>query len=362
MPRADLHNALVIDREIYDASQVDAALLDPVIRPVAGLPGVARPFVVMRAYQGPQGVYSERFVVTDRNDRERYASPERPIQLTGEMFENRFSDTLTAVLLDDLEEHTATFYVDDEVVGSIPVFVEATYGGDPRVAVEETFNQALKKGTILWVRVPQPAPRRAGADGKVDDTRPVWFTFDDGKVFLIVGETEQRVPGLAEASEVTLIARSKDQRSQVAAVPAAVRVIPTDDDEWDERARAALPKRLNLPDGQDALARWRERCTLVELTPRFRNAAVEARASAAPVQAAGTPAAAVGGGTEAARAPAAQAGDDIHVEAEVDQEVYDKLIADGKSERLARAKAKAAFVRKERARIMSEREAASGAV
>jgi NADH-quinone oxidoreductase subunit I len=48
--------------------------------------------------------------------------------------------------------------------------------------------------------------------------------------------------------------------------------------------------------------------------------------------------------------------EDIHVEAEVDQAVFDQLIAGGTSERVARAKAKAAFVRREKARIRAERE------
>ena len=37
------------------------------------------------------------------------------------------------------------------------------------------------------------------------------------------------------------------------------------------------------------------------------------------------------------------------------QEVFDQLIAEGKSERVARAKAKAAYVRAEKARIRAER-------
>jgi NADH-quinone oxidoreductase subunit I len=48
------------------------------------------------------------------------------------------------------------------------------------------------------------------------------------------------------------------------------------------------------------------------------------------------------------------AAEEPHVEAQVDQEVYDQLIADGTSERVARARAKAAYVRKERARIKAE--------
>jgi NADH-quinone oxidoreductase subunit I len=86
--------------------------------------------------------------------------------------------------------------------------------------------------------------------------------------------------------------------------------------------------------------------------------------------------AAGGGSAEAAAAPGAAAADpadepmapadaevakvapaEVHVEAgEIDQETYDQLIAEGKSERMARAKAKAAFVRKERKRLQAEQE------
>ena len=83
-----------------------------------------------------------------------------------------------------------------------------------------------------------------------------------------------------------------------------------------------------------------------------RKAAEQAAAAAAPAPAAeakaGVGAAAKGGG-------AAPAEEEIHVEAQVDQEVFDQLIAEGKSERVARAKAKAAYVRAEKARIRAER-------
>ena len=53
---------------------------------------------------------------------------------------------------------------------------------------------------------------------------------------------------------------------------------------------------------------------------------------------------------------------EIHVKAgEIDQETYDQLIAEGKSERMARSKAKAAYVKKEKARLRAEAEAAGGA-
>jgi NADH-quinone oxidoreductase subunit I len=73
-------------------------------------------------------------------------------------------------------------------------------------------------------------------------------------------------------------------------------------------------------------------------------------------------AAAVGGGSSAAGggegggAATAARSDEIHVEAQVDAETYDRMIAEGASERVARAHAKATYVRREKARIRAERE------
>ncbi len=62
------------------------------------------------------------------------------------------------------------------------------------------------------------------------------------------------------------------------------------------------------------------------------------------------------GGAEQAAAPKPA---EVHVEAgQIDQETYDQLIAEGKTERMARAKAKAAYVKKEKARLRAEAEGA----
>ena len=86
-------------------------------------------------------------------------------------------------------------------------------------------------------------------------------------------------------------------------------------------------------------------------------AARKAAEATAAASAAAAPTAAAGEGPKAGGTVAA-AEEAIHVEAEVDQEVFDQLIAEGKSERVARAKAKAAYVRREKARIRAEREGA----
>ncbi len=90
-------------------------------------------------------------------------------------------------------------------------------------------------------------------------------------------------------------------------------------------------------------------------------AGAEAGATADADSAPGAPespdAAAEGEATAAAPPPA-----EIHVEAgEIDQETFDRLIAEGKSERLARAKAKAAWVKKEKARLRAEAEGGDAA-
>lgn len=358
MARADLHYALVLDREIYEASAVDPALLDPVVRVEGGVPGFARPVVILRDYQGPQGAYTEYCTITDPRGVEVARTNTRRIALRGEMFEDRVVTVLSHLRVDSGGEHQLHCYIDDTEVGSIPVFLEIGLGGDLRVALEETFKKALSKGSVAWLSVPRPTTTtgrgRLRRTSSPEHTQAVWFVLQGTTVYVLNGPTEQQVPGLAEASEVFITARSKDLRSKVSRVPAAVRLVPKDDPRWEKVASAALGNRLNLPDGDGAVERWRTRCELFELTPRFGDdlpAAAEDGAPASAAEAAPTAEA------EAGEAPARRPEDDIHVEAQIDQTVYDQLIAEGKSERIARSKAKAAYVRAEKARILAEREA-----
>lgn len=356
MTRADLHSAFVIDREIYDASQVDPSLLDPIVRPVAGLPGPVNPVAVVRAYQGPHGGYTEQFVLTDADGAVRYRSELRRIQLSGEMFEDRFVTTIRALALGDHREHAVTFYVNDEEVGSVPVFIEAGRGGDPKVAAQETFKKAVSKGDILWLSVPQPAPaQRSWLERKkpvgAEHAQAVWFVYEDDKVYVLNGPGEQQVPNLPNVERVTIIARSKDHRSEVSKIPATVRTVDPSEDVWERVMKTAVTNRLNLPDMDQAIERWRATCVLLELTPVFH----ESRRAAADAQ---SPEAAAGAApAEPAAASPAPEEDKIEVDVQIDQETFDKLIAEGKPERIARAKAKAAYVRRERARVKAEQEA-----
>jgi hypothetical protein len=113
---------------------------------------------------------------------------------------------------------------------------------------------------VVWVEV----PGEGGTDGRAV---PVWYGTLDGRVYVLVGGSEQHVPGLAEASQATLIARSKEQQSLVAEVEASARVVPPNDPLFARVVPLLLPRRLNLRDGEQAADRWRKECTLVELTP-----------------------------------------------------------------------------------------------
>ena len=272
MARADLHYALAVDREILEAASVDPSLLDPVVRVPSGLPGEAQPFVVLRDYQGPVGYYTERFEIVDAKGREVYRSGIRRLNLRGEMFEDRFTDTVAGLAFSDPDEHQLRFFLDDDAVGQVPLFLESGMGGDPRLAAEETFKKAVGKGEIIWITVPHvpQAGRGTAKAQRKPHTQPVWFLTQGTKIYVLTGPGEQDVQGLTQASEVEITARSKDLRSRVSRVSASVRVLPKDE-EWDKLAQSATPKRLNLPDKtyEDAVRRWRETCEIVELTPQF---------------------------------------------------------------------------------------------
>ncbi|MGH3443107.1 MAG: NuoI/complex I 23 kDa subunit family protein, partial [Nitriliruptorales bacterium] len=91
-----------------------------------------------------------------------------------------------------------------------------------------------------------------------------------------------------------------------------------------------------------------EAAKALETVEKERQKALEAAARQAQEHA---PRQAATGAPQAAAAGAPAVEEEIEVEAEVDQETYDKLIAQGKPERVARARAKATFVRREKARI-----------
>jgi hypothetical protein len=128
-------------------------------------------------------------------------------------------------------------------------------GGATSTAMQES----LKKSTILWLKWPT-------ADG--EQTMPVWFLYDakTGKIHVLSGERQQTIPGAERLREVTVVLRWKGKNSQVAEIPADVRVLEPGP-EWDEVAEKIAEKRLNIPGlPEETARRWRDECVILELT------------------------------------------------------------------------------------------------
>ncbi len=124
-------------------------------------------------------------------------------------------------------------------------------------AVEES----LKKSTIIWLRWE--------LDGQ-EQTMPVWFVYDNksGKIYVLSGERQQRIPGAERLRECRVILRWKGKNARVAEIPARVRVIEPGA-QWDEVAEKIAEKRLNIPGlPEETARRWRDECVILELTLR----------------------------------------------------------------------------------------------
>jgi hypothetical protein len=222
--------------------------------------GPVAPFVVRRSYTGAGGWYSEAMAVLAPNGDVVWRGPERPLTLRGSSKIDTFTDEVHGVVVDSDDDHELVLLIGGDEVGRVPV---AVLDEDPPWAAgsaTDVLDEALKKSTVVWVEVP-------GEGGTGGRAVPVWYGTLDGRVYVLVGGSEQQVPGLAETDRATLIARSKEQQSLVAEVEAAARVVPPSDPLFAKVAPVLLPRRLNLRDGEQAVDRWRKECTLVELTP-----------------------------------------------------------------------------------------------
>jgi hypothetical protein len=222
--------------------------------------GPIAPFVVRRSYTGAGGWYREAMAVLAPNGDVVWRSPEQALTLRGSSKIDTFIDEVRGVVVDSDDDHELVLLVGGDEVGRVPV---AVLDEDPPWSAgsgTDVLDEALKKSTVVWVEVP-------GEAGGGDRAVPVWYGTLDGRVYVLVGGSEQHVPGLAEAERAVLIARSKEQQSLVAEVEATARVVDPSDPLYGRVASVLLPRRLNLRDGEQAVDRWRKECTLVELTP-----------------------------------------------------------------------------------------------
>lgn len=256
MSRVTVLSALAFDIDTYETTGV----ADPIIRVDGSLPGRSRPFGINRVYKGSQGMYEEVLVIADADGTVIWESTPRVIELRGMMFEDLFRRTVTdRIDIADNREHTLVLYLDGRIAGRVPVFIDAPQDVRSAGVLADAAETALKKGSIMWLTIPQ----RDGANV----SRPAWYVQQGQKLFVLKGGDEQELPGLEDASTVTVTVKSKDVKAAIGDLVADVRVV-TDEGEFERVAGLGLGKRLNLTDGDSALQRWKDTCTLVELTPR----------------------------------------------------------------------------------------------
>lgn len=256
MARVKLMSAMAYDVETYETT----GAADPVLVVRGELPASTRPFNIHRVYKGAQGVYEEALVLADPDGIVLWESRPRNIELRGEMFEDLFRRGVNEPIeLTSTREHSLGFYLDGALVGRVPVFIEAPDSARHAGVLLEASEAALKKGSIMWVTIPQQE------GGTV--SRPAWYVQQGTKLFVLTGEREQHLPNIEHCDVVRLTVKSKEINAAIGEMDADVRVVD-DDEEFQRIAGLGLGERLNLQDGPDALARWTETCKLVELTPR----------------------------------------------------------------------------------------------
>jgi len=250
----------VLSAVAFDAAHFDeTGRADPAVRVLAELPAATEPFRINRVYKGAHGRYEEVLALADPSGTVIWESEPRLVQLRGEMYEDLFRLLVEApVTITDAGEHTLLLYVDGQLVGRVPVFVDAPRSLVATGATMDAVETALKKGSLVWLDIPQ-------RDGAVVQ-RPAWYVQDGRSIYVIKGGIEQELPGLEQADTVTVTVKSKDIKATIAELPAGVRIVD-DAAEFDRIATLGMGTRLNLLDGQDALERWRSDCVMVHLTP-----------------------------------------------------------------------------------------------
>lgn len=124
--------------------------------------------------------------------------------------------------------------------------------------------ESIKRASLVWVTVPgQPAIA-------------VWQVTQDGVPHVVVGvdgddqATEQHIPGLLGAGEVSITARSKDTGGLLVSFAATPEVIGPEAEGYDEAAAALQSSRLNGPDAATTLDNWRAHAHVVRLRPTGR--------------------------------------------------------------------------------------------
>jgi hypothetical protein len=137
--------------------------------------------------------------------------------------------------------------------------------------------EATKRAGLIWITV--PGNGGTGQDGTAQEgtaqhgtgqgrPRPVWHVWRDA-AYVLTGPGEQDVPGLGEASQVTVTVPSKDTGGLLLRWTADVSRVQPGSAEWSGIIGALLAARLNEPasPGESPAERWARAGQVYRLTP-----------------------------------------------------------------------------------------------
>jgi hypothetical protein len=249
----ELVAAAVVDARVW-ASQGDVS---PDGIYLTGQPGPALPFVLFRAWKVPVGIVQEEVRLFGPSGRLVYRWGPEYRRMAGMFDLTTELDQVTDAVFDETGRYVASFVVDDQVIGEIevPVYVQAE---PPKLSKE--MEDGLKKSDVIWVGA------RIGGELR---TVPAWFAYKNGRVYVLSqrepGPEEQTIPGAGTAKEFVVITRRKLRDTALDELTASGRLL--DGPAWEEAATALVDRRRsrNGPP-QDAIARWRKTCDVLELT------------------------------------------------------------------------------------------------
>jgi hypothetical protein len=129
----------------------------------------------------------------------------------------------------------------------------ASFGRPPAIIAEAT-----KKSDLIWLGSDDWLPTAA------------WHVWHNGSAFVVTGPGEQPLPSIRDLPTAAVTVRSTDNLARVVTWEALVWRIDPGSEDWDEVVPLLLAKRLNLPDGPAAAARWAAECTVIRLEPTGR--------------------------------------------------------------------------------------------
>jgi hypothetical protein len=225
---------------------------------VTGQPGPALPFVLFRAWKVPVGVVQEEVRMFGPSGRMIFRWGPEYRRMAGMFDLTTELDEVPHAVFDESGTYVASFVLDDQVLGEIevPVYVQAA---PPKL--EKDVEDGLKKSDVIWIGAEINGKRRL---------IPAWFAYKNGKISVLSkrepGPEEQTVPGVGQADEFIVITRRKLRDTALGELRASGRVLSGA--EWEEAAKSLVDRRRSRPGPpSEAIARWRQTCDILELTP-----------------------------------------------------------------------------------------------